>query len=205
MEHIRTVNDVKSMSSNIEEKGNLLFGMENSNTFLKSARALTKTIVTIPDNEIISADKSFLCKFETYGFQGTKESPITSIKIIKTIFVDEMFCSGIEVIIHIICYAAVKTSAENVVERLVSRYEKYFKSLRQMDEDHTLQEISIAENALLLHQANPILRRAMNKYWDGRPWLFIRETGYIRTKTGGSSKVVGKLMNEQSKLPFMDQ
>ena len=124
---------------------------------------------------------------------------------IKTIFVDEMFCSGVEVIIHIICYAAVKTSAENVVESLVSRYEKYFHSLRQMDEDHTLQEISIAENALLLHQANPILRRAMNKYWDGRPWHFIRKTGDIRTYTGGSSKVVGKLMYEQSKFLFMDQ
>ena len=65
--------------------------------------------------------------------------------------------------------------------------------------------MSIAENGPLLHQTDPILRRAMNKYWDGRLWHFIRKTGDIRTYTGRSSKVVGKLMNEQSKLPFMDQ
>ena len=40
--------------------------------------------------------------------------------------------------------------------------------------------MSIAENGPLLHQADPILRRAMNKYWDGRPWHFIRKTGDIR-------------------------
>ena len=104
------------MLSNIEEKGNLLFGMENSNTFLKSSRVLANTIATMPDIEIISAYKSFLRNLEVYGFQGTEENLITSINNIKTIFVDQMFCSGVEVIIHIICYAAVKTSAENMVE-----------------------------------------------------------------------------------------
>ena len=60
IEHIRTISDVKSMLSNVEEKGNLLFGKENSNTFLKSTRVLANTITTIPDNEVILAYKSFL-------------------------------------------------------------------------------------------------------------------------------------------------
>ena len=72
------------MLSNVEEKGNLLFGMENSNTFLKSARALANTIATMPDIEIISAYKSFLRNLEVYGFQGTEENLITSINVIKT-------------------------------------------------------------------------------------------------------------------------
>ena len=162
IEHIRTVSDLKGMLSNVEKKGSMLFGMESSDNFLKSARALTNTITTIPDHEIISAYKSFLCKLEAYGFQGTAEDPVTSMNIIKTILVNETFCTGVEVIVHIICSAAVKISVESVVESLVSRYEKHFHSSRQMDEDHALQEMSIAENGPLLHQADPILRR--NKY-----------------------------------------
>ena len=60
IEHIRIISDLKSMLSNVEEKGNLLFGKENSNTFLKSTRVLANTITTIPDNEFILAYKSFL-------------------------------------------------------------------------------------------------------------------------------------------------
>ncbi len=140
---------------------------------------------------------------EAYGFQGTEEDQITSMNIIKTILTNEKFCSGVEVIVHIICSAAVKISVESVVESLVS-HENHFHSSRQMEEDNALQEMSIAENGPLLHQADPILRRAMSKYWGG-PWHFVRRTDDIRDYTGGSSKVVGKLMDRQSKLPFMDQ
>ena len=110
-------------------------------------------------------------------------------------------------IVHCICAACLKVSVESVVESIVSRYEKHFSSSRQPSEEHALNEMVIAENGPLLHHADTILERAMDKYWkensaNGK-WHFIRNTQDIRTYTGDSSKVVGKLLDQKSKLSFL--
>ena len=79
-----------------------------------------------------------------------------------------------------------------------------------MSEDHALEEMLIAENGPLVHHADPILRRAMDKYWKNKDikhgkWHFVRKTNDIRKYTGGSCKVIGKIPDTKSKLPFMDQ
>ena len=125
------------------------------------------------------------------------------MKILKTILTNSKLYNEVECVVHIMCSAAVKISVESVVESLVSRYEKHYSSSRQMTEEHTLEEMSIAENGPLLHQADPILKRAMNNYWKGGPWHFIRRYD-IKEYTGGSSKVIGRMIEQQSKLPFMD-
>lgn len=98
-------------------------------------------------------------------------------------------------------------SVESVVESLVSRYEHHFNSSRQPLEDNALNEMIIAENGPLLHHADIILEKSMDKYWDEHStngkWHFMRETADIRSYTGGASKVVGKLLEEKSKLSFM--
>ena len=43
------------------------------------------------------------------------------------------------------------------MEILVSRYENYFISSRQMSEDYALEELTITENQPLLHHANLLL------------------------------------------------
>ena len=99
-------------------------------------------------------------------------------------------------------------SVESVVETLVSRYEQHFNSSRQFSEDHALEEMQISENGPLLQHADPPLDRAMNKYWKNNnergQWHFIRRTEDIRSYTGGLSKALGKMLDEKSKLPFMD-
>ena len=109
---------------------------------------------------------------------------------------------------HCICTAAVKVSVESVVETLVSRYEQHFDSSRQLSEDHNLEAMQISENGLLLQHADVLLDRAMTEYWkdnnDRGQWHFIRRTEDIRSYTGGSSKVLGKMLDEKSKLPSMD-
>ena len=65
----------------------------------------------------------------------------------------------------------------------------------------------IAENGPVLHHADEILERKMNQYWkvanrDGK-WQLLRRTEYTYSYTGNCSKVVRKLLDQQSKLPFM--
>ena len=52
-----------------------------------------------------------------------------------------------------------------------------------------------------------LVERAMNRYWSENSqngkWHFIRSGENIKNYLGGSSKVVGKMLSEPSKLPFM--
>ena len=65
---------------------------------------------------------------------------------------------------------------------------KHFDSSRQPTEQHSLDEMIIAENRPLLHHADEILERAMNRYWRvakryGK-WHFLRRTEDIHLYTG---------------------
>ena len=96
---------------------------------------------------------------------------------------------------------------ERLTESIVSRYEKHFNSARQPSADHALNEMIIAENGPILHHVDKIMDRAIEKYWkehsvNGK-WHFLRNTEDICTYTCDSSKVVEKLFNEQSKIPFI--
>ena len=100
-----------------------------------------------------------------------------------------------------------KSFRESVIESLVSRYEKHFDSSRQPTEQHSLDEMIIAENGPLLHHADEMLERAMNQYWrvancDDK-WYFLHRTEDIHSYTGNSSRVVGNLLVQKSKSLFM--
>ena len=150
--------------------------------------------------------RTFIRKLEAY-FINKKVTNLDSISIIKTILETSNLYRDVEIIVHCICTAAVKVSVESVVETLVSRYEQHFNKSRELDEDHSLEEMLVAENGPLLQHADALLEKAMTNYWnkhnDGK-WHFIRRSEDIRSYTGGSSKVIGKMLDEKSKLPFLD-
>ena len=211
IEHTRTITDIKSMSTEVEKKGSLLVSLETSVNFLKAARKLTNTIITIPDYEVTKAYKQFVKKLEKFQFSNNSGKKLDSLGMIKQLFADDEFCNGVEIIIHLIGISAVKVSVESVVESLVSRYENHYTSSRQMSEDHALEEMTIAENGPLLHHADSLLKRAMNRYWtentrDGR-WHFLRrcEGKSIKIHLGGCRKVVAKQLETKSKLPSLDE
>ena len=105
-----------------------------------------------------------------------------------------------------ICVASIKVSVKSV-RIVVSRYERHFDSSREPTKQHSLDKMIIAENGPLLHHAGEILERAMNQYWRvanryGKSH-FLRRTEDTYSYTGNCSKVVRKLLDQQSKLPFM--
>ena len=109
---------------------------------------------------------------------------------------------------HCFSVAAVKLSVESSVESLVSRYEKHFDKTRQLTEEHAKEEMIIAENGPILVRADPLIKRALDSHFKehnsqqhGR-WHFTMSeniTTHIQ-----ESKVIKKLRNERSKLPFME-
>ena len=101
-------------------------------------------------------DGDFVANLETLFTKSCKKidpSILDSKEIIQSILKKENIAlfRNIKVIIHLICVACIKASVESVVESLVSRYEKHFDCSRQPTEQHSLDEVIIAENRTLLY------------------------------------------------------
>ena len=213
IEHCRVVSDLASLLKKIDRKGPVLVGLEESNKFINSARAITGTIKSISDCDLAMIFREFVTLLEVYFIrpQGNSFDPskLDNKKLIQNLLEREMSSqfATCKLILHCLSAACVKVSVESVVESIVSKYENHFDSSRQPSEDHALSEMVIAENGPLLHQAEGILENSMNCYWkenstNGK-WHFLRTSDDIRGYTGGASKVIGKLMDRKSKLPFM--
>ena len=145
----------------------------------------------------------FIRKLEEHTMK-IKMNDLESLSLIKDLLNSQYHLyEGVELIIHIICIASVKISVESVVESLVSRYEIHFDKERQLKEEHALNE-----NGPKFAKADKILKAAMNMYWKNKEfsgeWHFTHKSEDIRTFYSGKSKVMTKLMNETSKLSFMD-
>ena len=78
---------------------------------------------------------------------------------------------------------------------------------QQLEEDKALDEMMISENSSALNDADNLLDGAMNRYWaensENNKWHFIQESNQIRSYFGGSSEVMGRMLLESSKLPFV--
>ena len=209
IENCRVVSDIKSLVSKIQEKGAVLVGFEESNKFITAARAITGTIKTISDKDLRSSYREFITLVESKIIKPAGKSPKWENKeLIKSLLVKDKSNAFVNcrVIIHIIASAAVKVSVESVVESIVSRYEDHFKPSRQPTEEHSLDEMVIAENGPYLHHADSILESAMDKYWsentESGKWHFLRNSEDILSYTGGASKVVGNLLDRRPKFTF---
>ena len=156
-------------------------GLKEAKTFLNAVRNTTGSVATANDGNLINHYRMFVANLETLFIKSCKKfdsSILDSKEIIQSILKKENIAihRNFKVIIHLICVACVKVSVESIVESLVSRYEKHFDSSRQPTEQHSLDEMIIAENGPLLHHTNEMLERAINQYWrvenrDGK-WHF---------------------------------
>ena len=94
------------------------------------------------------------------------------------------------------------------MESLVSRYENHSTATRQgIEESHALEEMIIARNAPLVQHADAIVEGGMNSYWREKKvseWHFIRKSDSIKSYTGDTSNIIGRLVDTKSKLPFME-
>ena len=105
-------------------------------------------------------------------------------------------------ILHITTVAAVKISTESVLESNVSVFERHFHKGRPVKEETMMMEMEVAMNGPVLVEADKLLKKAMDRYWNGKRWHFIKRTDIQDfTKT---SLVIKRLKKDRSKLPFMN-
>ena len=205
---VREVCDVASMAVDVKSKGAVLVGLNRAENFVKSVRLVTNTLDGITKTEIKDSFKKFLVKLEVHVQNIAVEKLDSKLLIKNFLKSDKKLYEEVEVIMHCFSVAAVKLSVESSVESLVSRYEKHFDKTRQLTEEHAKEEMIIAENGPILVRADPLIKRALDSHFKehnnqqhGR-WHFTMSEN-IKTHIQ-ESKVIKKLKNERSKLPFME-
>ena len=98
---------------------------------------------------------------------------------------------------------------ESSVESLISRYEVHFDSSRQLYEEKAHMEMYVSMNGPVLVRANPLLKRAMDKFFkdknpsgNGRWHMYHSDT--TRFYAQDDSRKMKRLKKEKSKLSFVD-
>ena len=140
--------------------------LEKVKKILNTARRITGSVATVNNGDSMNHYRMIVARLETIFIKSCKKfnpSILGRKEIIQSILKKENIAvfRNVKVIIHLICVACVKVYVESVVPR----FEKLFDSSRQPTEQHSLDEMIIAENGPLLHHAAEILDRAMNQYW----------------------------------------
>ena len=112
---------------------------------------------------------------------------------------------GIKLICQVIAEASLKVSVESVVESVISNYENHFHKNRNVKEDTAVNEMEIIVNGPELSKSNKILRSALEKYFDGKPWHFYKNRkGLVNIMEENESAVVKRLQSQGSKFVFLE-
>ena len=99
---------------------------------------------------------------------------------------------------------ATKTACEAVVEGMGSVWDQCTDPHRHPRFKTGQQEAVIAWNAPAAHlpEADPFLRRALNRHFNGKPWNFTHTDMQLRQKVwSGGSKVVDRHRKDPLRMP----
>ena len=130
-----------------------------------------------------------------------------SKELIKMFLHEERkFYKEIEIIIYCICASAVKLSVESVIESLRSKVEIQFNKFRNVKEEMPYNEMMISVNGLLPSRCDQVMMTAMKKHFRAQNGIHFVKKG-VETKVfdvSGVSKVISRMMRQNSRLPFME-
>lgn len=208
IEDTRLITDLKTTAVRIKSRGAILiFNIERAK-YMKTLRKIVPSVGEIPDEIIIPQLREFLERLE-HMVRNKKEEELDSKELIKLFLQqDKELYKGIEMILHSICVSAVKISVKSVIESLTSKFEIHFNKFRNVNEDTGYNEMMISVNGPLPAKCDRVVMAAMKRHFKGQNGIhFVRKSNDIRlfdtAGTSNCSKVVNRMLEEKSRLPFM--
>ena len=123
---------------------------------------------------------------------------------------DKELYKGIEMIIHSICVSAVNIFVESVIESLTSKFEIHFNKFRNVAEGGAYNKMMVSNNGPSPPaQCEKVVMAAMKKHFKGQYGIrFVRRTNDMisllnTVGVSNNSKVINRMQQEKSRLPFM--
>lgn len=162
---LRPLIDLRTLAAKVHARGWVLISTLESKSFIENAKKIGSNVREIPDSELCRQFREFLKRIESVT-KGIPVSDLKSGEVIKMFLKsDKKLYEEIEMIVHIICVAAVTMSVESIIESQVSSYEYRFNKLRNVGEDRASLEMKIALNGPSLSHSKPLVTQAMRQYW----------------------------------------
>ena len=162
----------------------------------------------IPVEELKSQFKVFVARLDKLTERYTVEDlmEVDARVLIKEFFDEKkQLYSDIEMILQAMAVASVKHSCESILESFVSRYENHFDERRNVDEDTANEEFEICVNGPNLANSEPVIKEAMDDYWNGKSWHFYRTSSLDKLiNPSGISNTIKRMISSKNKLPCMD-
>ena len=122
----------------------------------------------------------------------------------KGVFTKPALRDGIGDILYLFTHCVLKTANEAVVEGMGSIVDRHADPRRGLSPDNYTKEAMIHFNGPLLHEADQLLSDALDRNFKGNKWHFHQtsaagQAGHFSIM----SKVMHRLSQERSKLPFL--
>ena len=209
IEKIRFLTDLRSLATDLVDKGHIHVGATKEEQFLSNVRSITATLDDVPNSTIKENYRLFLKKLEDY-LKRKDLKAVTSLGILRDLISSDLkLYGGIQLTVQALLCASIKVSVESVVESLVSRYENHFHKNRGLKEENALDEMEIAENGPSEFRADKLLINAMDRYWKNETksgqWHFTRTSQqHLSDYCFPSGKATMQRLSQPSKYPIMD-
>ena len=162
----------------------------------------------VPQDELKRQYKLFLSRLEdiTKNKSANELENLDAKVLLKQLFDPKrLLFVDIELVLHAVAVASVKSSCESILESYVSQYEVHFNERRNVDEATANEEFEIATNGPNLAQADSVILEAMEMHFKGKPWHFFRTSVLERlVNPSGSSNILKRFDSQQNSLPIMD-
>ena len=213
----RKLTDLETIYVTAQEHGALLTSAKLGPSYIASAQNMVPELATI-EKSLLQAQFKVLCqslagpnvqaeiaKFITDNNKtGSKSTLTISKKLAQMLFsTDWCLYADCEMIAYAVNVAALKFSVESVVESIVSQYEHRFGPKHSLGETTADQEMEIYINGPNLAKCNSIVSAALDNHFGSRKkWHFLH-SGSLHSFSKHSN-VLGRLMKEPLKLPFME-
>ena len=206
----RTILDLPTLAVKIKtEKSSVKVAAIEFGSWYEAVRSIpVEDLVNVPKDELKSQYKVFLARLEevTKNYSIIQLKNLDSKVLLKKFFdpANELY-NDVELVLHAMAVASVKSSCESVLESHVSQYEVHFNERRNVDEQTANEEFEIATNGPNLAHADSIIIEAMNIHFKQKPWHFFRTTIMEKlVNQNGTSNVLNRLDSVRNNLPIMD-
>ncbi|CAB4032571.1 Hypothetical predicted protein [Paramuricea clavata] len=206
VESTRFLTDLKSLAMQIREKGHILLGVLNADKFVRIAKKISRNVRVVNNQEIVRQYKIFVRRLasKTEAIAIPELQKMDSKDLIKKFLTSggELYV-GCEMVVEAIVVAAIKMTVESIAESVISRYNTHNSKLRSMSEEAVNNELWIACNGPELGGADRILSSALSKYFRHGNWHFVTRKG--EQSKLYNSKVINRIISQESRLPFVTQ
>ena len=211
IEAVKQLNDLESIYNKVKVSGAVFAAATITENMIKSVRKLVPDVTEISD-VIISSQIQALCYSlnsnivsmsiaEHLESDDTDKSSVSTLIIKLLLNQDFKLYERCELIVHSIV-SALSFSVESIVESIISSYEHRFGPKRTLNEINSDHEMQIYFNGPNIANCDFVVRRVLNKYFDGPKWHFVSGKSIMPNAT--LSQTAKRLKTDPIKLPFMN-